>query len=244
MSRLQVLTLLYALFASFTSFSQGIAEPEWEKEAILVDFQGDNAFQLPKEASFLETKGNISLHVTGFGKVTSKFVMNGNTSPVQIQNEDTISILIKWSSNTIDPREFIMVHPLESSNNKRLLGIASTDNFYTTKSGITNSIPYSVKKYGQATYLVQLINLSEGNYAISLEQNFSLMSTFTVVPKPIPSKFGLEVGNKVQVLFQNEWKDGVIEISRGDSVKVKFWSSSNFTSSKWFLKTKVRTTTE
>ena len=143
-----------------------VAEPEYFGNVIYV--KNNQAVELEKQKVFVTVKASASLYLTGIGSVKQKVVINGEASPVKIEEDNNVKFIVKVTDNKYDPFEIVEIYRLKKGGNDRSMLTAETGSFSGTKSGDMVRVKYKATKYGVSSYLVTLPEISMGEYAFSV----------------------------------------------------------------------------
>lgn len=144
-----------------------VAEPEFAEQSLVLT--SDSTFtMLPRESASLKAKASASLYLTGIGKVKSRITLKGENSSVVVKQEPTIRLIVKASDNKTDPKSFISLFKFEVKTNKRQALVAEVGTFSGASENSLSNIDFNAKKYGEASYLLYLDNLTPGDYGLLL----------------------------------------------------------------------------
>ena len=162
-------------------------EPEFSEETLLLlsDSHGE---LLKRENATIKTKAGASLYLTGIGKVKSRLTLAGPTSKSYgIKGASTTRLIIKANDNRTDPHSFINIFKFEVKDNERRYQLAEVGTLSKAERNNMASIDFRAKKYGESSYLIQMDNLTPGEYGIVLgdpnntnTKNGMKVTTFTV----------------------------------------------------------------
>ena len=144
-----------------------VAEPEFAEQSLVLT--SDSTFiMLPRESASLKTKASASLYLTGIGKVKSRITLKGENSNVVVKQEPMLRLIVKASDNKTDPKSFISLFKFEVKTNKRQALVAEVGTFSGASENSLSNIDFNAKKYGEASYILYLDNLTPGEYGLLL----------------------------------------------------------------------------
>jgi hypothetical protein len=184
-----LLAITLGLFACVYVNAQEVKvdEPEFAEETLLLVSNSEGVL-LKRENGTIKTKAGASLYLTGIGKVKSRLTLSGVRSVNQAKGSSTTRLIIKAKDNNTDPNSFINVFKFEIYNNKeRRYQLAEAGTLSKTETNNLSSVDYKAKKYGESSYLIQIDDLTPGEYGIVLgdpnnqnTKNSMKVTTFTV----------------------------------------------------------------
>ena len=185
-----ILTLIAFICASSFANAQEVtvAEPEFAEETLILisNSQGD---LLKRENGTVKTKAGASLYLTGIGKVKSRLTLAGAKSVnAASKGSSTTRLIIKAKDNNTDPNSFINIFKFDIYKGKeRRYQLAEVGTLSKAETNNLSSVDYKAKKYGESSYLIQIENLTPGEYGIVLgdpnnqnTKNAMKVTTFTV----------------------------------------------------------------
>lgn len=142
---------------------------------------------LRRENGYVKAKAGASLYLTGIGKIKSRLTLEGIKSVNEIKAKPNARIIIKSKDNTTDPNSFINIFKFEIYKKERRYQLAEAGTLSATKTNNLSSVDFKAKKYGESSYLIQLENLTPGEYGIIIgdpntqnTKNGMKITTFTV----------------------------------------------------------------
>lgn len=184
-----IFVLAMVLCVSLNTSAQEItiAEPEFAEETLLVVSNTEGSL-LKRENGTVKTKAGASLYLTGIGKVKSRLTLAGPKSVNQAKGASTTRLIIKAKDNTTDPNSFVNIFKFDIYNNKeRRYQLAEVGTLSKAETNNLSSIDFKAKKYGECSYLIQMEDLTPGEYGIVLgdpnnqnTKNAMKVTTFTV----------------------------------------------------------------
>jgi hypothetical protein len=178
------LTIVLFLSAnSITAQTIKVAEPEFSGNIVYVNESTGAGIKLEKQTASRTTKANGAafVPVVGLfaGKATSKNVIQGSSSPVQIGKQPKISFIVKVSDNSIDPTTEIHIFKLNSEKETRTVELG-TAKVGSAKAGGIKYLDFNGSKYGQSSYLIEVENIETGEYAITLSKTRNIFNMFGI----------------------------------------------------------------
>lgn len=176
------------IFVAITlqSLSQNIkiTEPEFSETFIYVNDSIGSGIKLEQQTCSARSKANgVSyVPVVGMfaGKSTSKGVVQGAKSTVQIDKSRKTYFIVKVKDNSIDPTTVINIFKLYPSKEERHVIVATAKTMGGTKAGEIEFLKFTGKKYGTSSYLIELDNLESGEYAMTLPIHREIFNMFGV----------------------------------------------------------------
>lgn len=161
-----------------------ITEPEFAGNIVYVNDSIGKGLRLEQQTASTKSSANAAAYIPGArmvaGKATSKNVINGCCSPVQIDQKTNVRFIVKVKDNTIDPTTIINIFKLKQEKNKRTVELASTNTWGTTKSGEIEFISFYGTKYGESSYLIEIPALESGEYAMTLADRRDFFNLFQI----------------------------------------------------------------
>lgn len=143
-----------------------VIEPEFVYECGVLE--SDSTLTIcEKQNAKMTGKAGASLCLTGIGKVKVRYQVAGSHSNVRFKKSSKITLICRSASNLIDPNQVIKLYSLESKSKYRRVEIAQAGTF-TGFSAMGTNIAFKATKYGQSSYKIEIENLPEGEYAVSV----------------------------------------------------------------------------
>lgn len=221
-----LLTLLLP-FASISQLKYG-SEPKWEGKAVHVDSLG-NRNQCETQSCYYVQKTGASVYVAGIGKVKGENCVDGSTSFCQINKRDTIFFLARHSSNQIDPDRVFRIFKLEQREAVRCVLTASAGVY--SGSSVSNIAQQSfvAEKYGDSSYLLKLINVEPGEYALTFEGSRDYFNLFTVTEEEYYidtlSGHSISIDDTVYFKVQGDYVQGAVDSIEKKGVRARYVNS-------------------
>jgi hypothetical protein len=180
MKALFAITASLFLLSSAPAQEINIHEPEFTGIILLVK-DSNTSEKLEKQKASTGTKADVGAALFGIAKGKGMNIVTGASSPVRVENGEKVKLIVKVKENDRDPMEVINVFRLEQdlTKDKRVV-IVGTVNFNKTSSANIDFIPFDATKYGASSYLVELSNLSSGEYALTLDGSRDVFNLFGV----------------------------------------------------------------
>lgn len=184
---MSTLKVVFALGISCLAINQqarsqsAIPEPEFTNSVTAI--VGREAIQLEKQRVIMKTTRNASAVIVGIGKVRMLGTVKGERSPVRIPEIDTLRFLVRVEDNTKDPATIINLAKFEINKEKkiRFIEVESAQTFSAdTQRDNVDFIQFTATKYGTSSYLITVINLTPGEYTITLDGSRELCQMFGV----------------------------------------------------------------
>ena len=165
-------------------FSQNIkiTEPEFSGTIIYVNDTIGSGLKLEQQTCSSSSKANGASYVPVVGmfagKATSKGIVQGSTSPIQIIKAPKTYFIVKVSDNSVDPVTVINVFKLNSEKETRSVIVATAKMTSGTTAGNIDFLKFNGKKYGVSSYILELDNLESGEYAMTLANSRGIFNMF------------------------------------------------------------------
>jgi hypothetical protein len=172
--------LFMVFVAIFMETSAQSNEPEFIGTIVYLD----STFQTPleKQKAVIKAKAGASMYITGVGKVTGINYVTGVRSNVRVKKKQIVSFVVRVKDNNVDPFTIVNIFRLEQNVKKdhRFINVASQSTFGGSKSGDILFIPFTGKKFGLSSFLVELSGAQAGEYAITLDGSRDIFSCFGI----------------------------------------------------------------
>lgn len=161
-----------------------IKEPEFAGNIVYVNDTIGNGVRLEQQTASSKTSANAAAYIPGArlvaGKATSKNVVNGCCSPIQIEQKTNVRFIVKVKDNSFDPTTIINIFKLKVEKEKRTVELASSNTWGTTKAGEIEFVTFYGTKYGESSYLIEIPNLESGEYAMTLADRRDFFNLFQI----------------------------------------------------------------
>lgn len=186
--------LIAAIVASVNIFAQDIPEPEFIGEVIIYNSLGQWR-RLPKERGFMKTSASASAYLFGVGRATSRLVLSGEYSEMQIPNNDTYGFIIKAENNDYDPSSIIKLVKFECTNTERRTDLASAHTWGELQSNLSTYVPFRAKKYGESSYhIVATMEVGEYGFIVDSKDDVNkIVATFSVYDAELNNAYKREL---------------------------------------------------
>lgn len=183
MKKILILVCAILLYVGAHGQENVIPEPEFVGEVYVFNRENTAKYkQLPKERAQKRSAASASVYLTGFGKATTKLVLQNCNSALQLSNKHKYAFIIKAESNNTDPVSLIQLIRFETYSKERKSELASVSTFGPIETNNKNYIPFSAKKYGESSYLI-VADLEVGEYGFILSDRddaHSVIATFGI----------------------------------------------------------------
>lgn len=176
--------LFTAALLALTSFgfAQKIVEPEYIGQVALVN-EDSSMVVLPKENAkekASSTKFGL-LPIPGSDLLDKHSVflyVKGNSSPTKLSSKKII-LVIRSKNNDEEPKNAFGIFKFEVKKKERRYSLAEANLLGAKATTSFNTVPFNAKKFGESSYLVEISNLSEGEYGI-VSNGLSEITTFAI----------------------------------------------------------------
>ena len=173
------LLLLATILGILSVSAQGIPEPEFIGEVLIVDLDKGQYRLLPKERA---SKRNMRV----FNTTTTRLILSSKESDLKLGDNNNYSVIIKAANNEHDPRSLFQVIKLGVNNsNERYVEIGSSSATTYVASSEANTqafVSFSAKKYGESSYILTF-PITPGEYGIITDTHddaYQIISTFSI----------------------------------------------------------------
>ncbi|MFC4197766.1 hypothetical protein, partial [Pedobacter jamesrossensis] len=140
-------------------------EPEYIGEAVNVS-QENAITPLEKQSVKIQAKAGASMYLTGIGKVKSKMVIEGGSSPVKFKTGIPLTFIVKSFDNKSDPLSIISIVKFETTKKQRKSELSSIGTFSGGSSNNQDYVAYKSKKYKDSSYEIRIDSVEAGEYGI------------------------------------------------------------------------------
>lgn len=174
--------LFYILTLISTILTAQVTEPEFIGEVLLLN-EDSSLTKLDKEIGDLVS--GISWSTNSWDALTLEVI--GNKSQLRLQLK-SLQLIVRAVDNNSDPLSIISIYKFKTKKKKRkvLLSENNSGTLLKSKTHSENIIRFSGKKYGDASYIIQLTDLEIGEYGIlvlnpnSNDQKRIVISCFSI----------------------------------------------------------------
>lgn len=158
-------TFFCSLFLSlFSIVGYAQTEPEFEMEPYVFNNADSTLVEpLACEDAYEKAKAGASVFLTGIGKVKSYYYINGLTSKVKI-NKNESSIIINTGGTS--PLQTLSIIKLEKLDSKRRWQTGEVGSFTGASTKEDNAVELKYKKYGKNSVILSIAHLSGGEYCL------------------------------------------------------------------------------
>lgn len=148
------------LFAANTARTQDeYPNPSYANHPYFFDKSTKQLTALEKSSAKVSTK----VKVLGLGGMSSQYVIEGNTSTVNVPVADTTEFVVTGSSNFADPSQMMSLYMLDVNKKQRSAVMAEAKYFGKNKEA--GKINCLLKKINDKYVLVVPVKLAPGQYA-------------------------------------------------------------------------------
>jgi len=176
------LTALIFLSVSFFANAQVSApEPEFTNSIVYVA-KDNKATALERQKAQVKTSSSASTYIIGIGKTKAIGLVKGEKSYVRIPKADTLRFIARVKDNSEDPLEVITFARFEINPKKkvRYVEIGKVEVFKGPEDGKVDRVTFQAVKYGTQSYLITVLNLSPGEYMMTLKEARATAQMFGV----------------------------------------------------------------
>ncbi|WP_343563089.1 hypothetical protein [Sphingobacterium sp.] len=180
----RIILIISLLTFALQGFSQQnldhIDEPEYIGEAVYVKNDGIS-LPLEKQSVQIKSKANASMYIIGIGKVKSKMVIKGATSPVVVPSNEPVTFIVKSFDNKSDPLSIVSVVKFETTKKERKFQIAEVGTFSGGSTGNEDFVAYQAKKFKDSSYKLNINSMEHGEYGILVSNPNALNNSNTII---------------------------------------------------------------
>lgn len=159
-----------------------IEEPSFMGQIVYVD--NNTPVDLEENVYYVKQGASTGRKITGIGKVNATYIVEGNSSPVKIPQQERIYFVCNYGDNNYLPTKIIQVLKLEKEKRTREYIVSSSSNASgDTANNKFKFEKYKAKKYGEQSYIIEFTNLKPGEYAVSIggEDSGTELYLFSIV---------------------------------------------------------------
>lgn len=157
-------------------------EPEFVGEAFLVD--GDGAYVKLDKSIASYTKG-ISWKANSFNALSLEIA--GAKAKTRV-GQSTVRLIVRAVDNNSDPLSVVTIYRLNSKgkNRKTILSKDNTGTLMKSRTYSKNQVMFDGRKYGTSSYLLEINDLTSGEYGIvvanpnNVDEKKTIVSCFGV----------------------------------------------------------------
>lgn len=175
-----VLTVISALlFLNAYSQTPNIEiEPDFVGEAYLINPDGTNTALNKEIAGF--TQG-ISFKSNSYNALSLE--IPGAHAQLRIPNNQNLQIVVRAVDNQADPLSIITLYKLDAKSKKRttLLSKDNSGTLLKSRTNIKNQVPVTGKKFGTSSYLLNIQNLTPGEYGLMVNNPNNVDEKRTII---------------------------------------------------------------
>lgn len=163
--KIKSIIILILALANMVGLAQSF-EPKWAGQVVLLSCEGDTV-SIPTEKANVQIKTSSSTGriLFGIGNLRSKAIIQGRRSPVQVDANKPITLIVKWKDNHMDPTGFIQILKFEENKKERSVELANVNWVGNVSEGNVTIIPYEADVYGKSSYILTLEPV-EGEFGV------------------------------------------------------------------------------
>ena len=157
-----IIAFCIALFVNAQQF-----EPKWVGEVSIAQIQRNDTVMIPTEKANVKIKTSNSAGrlLVGIGNTRRKVVIQGGESPVRINPDGEVTLIIKCKDNESDPSSFIQIVKFENKKKERRTELSNINWVGNVSQGNMELVPYDADQYGKASYILKF-QPAEGEYGV------------------------------------------------------------------------------
>lgn len=175
-----ICSLLSIGFSSFSQSKINADEPEYIGEAINVSSE-NVVIPLEKQSVKIQAKAGASMYLTGIGKVKSKMVIEGGSSPIKFKAGTPLTFIVKSFDNKSDPLSIVSIVKFEATKKQRKSELSSAGTFSGVSTNNQTYIPFKSKKYKESSYEIKIDATEAGEYGIIVSNPNALANSNTII---------------------------------------------------------------
>ena len=159
--------LIIALLIAGVMKSQKF-EPKWVGEVVILNTENDTIIQPTEKSSVkIKTKQSAGKLLVGIGNIRQKVYVEGAASPIQLNPDSTITLIVKCKNNENDPSSFIQIIKFEKGKKERRTELANINWLGNTSEGNMQLIPFEADVYGKSSYILTMAP-QEGEFGVRI----------------------------------------------------------------------------
>lgn len=162
--------------------AQRIAEPDFIGQVFVVNADSTTTL-LQKETAEMKTKttalGYIPLPGASLLDKGKTYLFVRGISSLNKLPAGHITLIVRTQDNNVEPKTAFGVFKFERKKKERRFVLAEVGTFSMKATTSFNTVPCSVRKFGNNSYMVRLDNLEAGEYGI-VTTDFNNITTFSV----------------------------------------------------------------
>jgi len=157
-SKVSFLLWLFALMAGMAYAQQ--QEPEFVGEVNYLD-GGQAAVPLEKQRIVLKTTDEVFV-------VRGKIKVPGAKSPVRVPSSGKLQFVVRAVDNHSDPISIVKVFRFKAKSKSRKAEVWSVNFWGNTSRNDMAFVPFTAKKFGTSSYLIEIASVEPGEYGITV----------------------------------------------------------------------------
>lgn len=162
-------SLLLLFFLSFVIMVHSQQyEPQWVGEVAILKINGDTvSINTEKAIPQVKTTASAGQLLVGIGNVRKKAVFKNKRATTQINPEEPVVLVVKWSDNETDPSNFVQLVKFEETRKERKTELANVNWLGNVSEGNMQFVPYEARRYGNSSYILTFPAV-EGEYGVRI----------------------------------------------------------------------------
>lgn len=157
------LVVIVSMFFGLTVWGQDVREPEFAGEVIGLRADG-STIKLEKEYGDITSGISWSENTWDARRLEIK----GGRSAIRFKAGDAVRLIVRASDNNSDPMAVISIYRLRPKKSSRtvLLGKDNSGTFLKSRTNAKALVKFDGRKFGAASYLIEISNPEAGEYGI------------------------------------------------------------------------------
>lgn len=176
------LLIVFMLLTACVIHAQEIAEPDFIGQVFVVNADSTTTL-LQKETAEMKTKttalGYIPLPGASLFDKGKTYLFVRGTSSLNKFPASHITLIVRTQDNNVEPKTAFGVFKFEQKKKECRFVLAEVGTFSMKATTSFNTVPCSVRKFGNNSYMVRLDHLEAGKYGI-VTSDFNNITTFSV----------------------------------------------------------------
>lgn len=178
--------IIALLSATIVNGQTKIMEPEFTNTIVWVNDSIGSGISLETQTATEVKSANAGAYVpfAGFalGKNISKYAVPGSRSTVIVPTKESnrVQFIVRLKDNSSNPTAVISVFKLTVNKDSRFVSLTSTNAFSNKSITEIISLPFTGKRYGENSYIIELSNLLEGEYAVNFDGQREIFNLFSI----------------------------------------------------------------
>ena len=157
--------MVVVFFACTTIIAQGIKEPEFIGEVVIVN-PDSTTTKLMSEKATMKMKSGTMMLSSVLGSIKSYMTVKGAASSVAVSsNNNPLQFIVRSDGNNVDPNSIMSIVKFEVKKKERRAYMGKTSLLGGSDFGMPESLPFTGEKFGEQSYKLTA-NLEPGEYGI------------------------------------------------------------------------------